>query len=163
MEMPDTDKSAGFRMAVLIEGGLGVLAVLLAWLFAVPLRAQFATTPQAALSAVLRGILASLPMLVVFWWLVHSRVDSLRRLREQVVRMVDEMFPGASVGQLALVAVWAGAGEGLLFRGLLQTLVGRWTTPLVGLLVAAVVFGLMHALSRLYFALATIIEIGRAH
>lgn len=61
------------------------------------------------------------------------------------------------MAQFALVAVLAGVGEELLFRGVLQTLLIRWTTLIVGLLAASLLFGLAHALSRIYFLLATLI------
>jgi hypothetical protein len=71
--------------------------------------------------------------------------------------MVRELFPRARLVELAMIAVLAGVSEELLFRGVLQTVVARWTTPLVGLAVASLVFGGLHAISRLYFVLATLI------
>jgi hypothetical protein len=53
-----------------------------------------------------------------------------------------------------MVATLAGVGEELLFRGVLQVKAGQWTTPLIGLLIASLLFGLAHALSKLYFAFA---------
>jgi hypothetical protein len=64
------------------------------------------------------------------------------------------MFPTGSIPQFAMVALLAGVGEELLFRGALQTKLGQWTTPIVGLLLTSVLFGLAHALSKLYFAFA---------
>jgi membrane protease YdiL (CAAX protease family) len=152
-----TEHSGGFRLAILIEGSLGLAAVLLAWLFGVPLREQFAATAADAAWAATRGVVATLPLLAGFWWLVHAQSPGLRKLREQVLRMVREMFCDAPLGQLALIAGLAGVSEELLFRGVLQTLVGRWTTPLVGLVVASLIFGVLHAMSRLYFVLATLV------
>ncbi len=141
-------------MAVLVEGGLALAAVVLAWLFKVSLREQFATIGTPLVAAIARGLLATLPMLMVFWYLVNSQWRPFRQLREQVGWLVREMFPSASVPQFALVAALAGVGEELLFRGVLQTKLGEWTTPLVGLLLASFVFGMAHALSKLYFAFA---------
>ena len=58
---------------------------------------------------------------------------------------------------IVVLALLSSAGEELLFRGVLQTLIGRWTTPIVGLVVASFLFGLAHALSKVYFLLATVI------
>jgi membrane protease YdiL (CAAX protease family) len=146
-----------FPMAVVVEGGLAVLAVVLAWLFRVPLREQIPSFGAPLAWAVARGLVVTLPMLAAFWWLVHSDRPTLRQLRQQVEWLIGEMFPTASLGQLALVALLAGIGEELLFRGVLQTLFGRWTTPAVGLLITGLLFGLAHALSKLYFLLATLI------
>jgi hypothetical protein len=106
---------------------------------------------------VARGLVVTLPMLVVFWWLIQSHRPALRQLREQVEWLIGEMFPAASIGQFGLIALLAGVGEELLFRGVLQTLLGRWTTPIAGLLLTSLLFGVAHALSKLYFLLATLI------
>ena len=72
---------------------------------------------------------------------------------------MSEMFPAASVAQFAMVAALAGVGEELLFRGVIQTKLAGWTTPLAGLLLASVLFGLAHALSKPYFAFAIVVGI----
>ncbi|MCI0335770.1 MAG: CPBP family intramembrane metalloprotease [Planctomycetes bacterium] len=150
-------RTDGFPLAVTIEGALALLAVALAWLFSVPLRDQIPPFGASLAMAVARGLVVTAPMLAVFWWLVHSDRPTFSELRRQVQRLIGEMFPSASVGQLAMVAVLAGVGEELLFRGVLQTLIGRWTTPIVGLAITSLLFGLAHAMSKVYFALATLI------
>jgi membrane protease YdiL (CAAX protease family) len=144
----------GFGMAVMVEAGIAVAALLLAWLFGVTLRDQFAAWGTPFVWAVCLGIAATWPMLLVFGGLVHARHPELRRLREHVEWMVREMFPRGSSAEFAMVALLAGIGEELLFRGVLQTKLILWTTPTVGLALASVLFGLAHALSRLYFAFA---------
>jgi hypothetical protein len=81
-------QSDGFPMAVLVEGGLALTAAILAWLLSVPLREQFPTSGQPLAAAVARGVLATLPMLVVFWILIHSERPTLRHLRQQVEWLV---------------------------------------------------------------------------
>ncbi|MEX2091273.1 MAG: CPBP family intramembrane glutamic endopeptidase [Pirellulales bacterium] len=156
---PHRENSAGFRLAVVVEGALGLAAIGLATLFGVPLREQFAATPAGLVTGALLGVAATLPMLAIFWWMLDARWTPLVELRRMVTQMVRELFPHASVVELAIVAVLAGVSEELLFRGALQTCVGKWTTPLVGLVVAGLVFGALHAVSRLYFVLATLIGV----
>jgi uncharacterized protein len=151
------DQTTGFPMAVVVEGGLAMAALLLGWLFSVPFREQFPDGIRPLIGAMLRGIVATIPMLLMFWWLVHSRRPAWRKLREQVEWVVGELFPSGSLAQFALVALLAGVGEELLFRGLLQTVLVRWTTPAVGVLIGGLLFGAAHALSPLYFVLATLI------
>lgn len=141
-------------MAVAVEGSLAVLALILAWIFHVPLREQFASFGAPLAAAVARGVAATLPMLLVFGWLVNSSRPVLRQLREQVEWLVGEMFPSGSIAQFAMVAALAGVGEELLFRGALQTKIGQWTTPVAGLVITSFLFGLAHALSKLYFVFA---------
>jgi membrane protease YdiL (CAAX protease family) len=144
-------------MAVVVEGGLAVVAMGVAWMFGMPLREQFPQSGGQFGAAAARGVVAALPMLAMFWWLVRSRQPAWKNLREQVEQLVGELFPSGSWAQFALVALLAGVGEELLFRGVLQTLLVGWTTPFIGLAIGSVLFGLAHSLSRLYFALATMI------
>jgi len=159
MKQARAQPANGFPLAVVVEGALALGAIVLAWLLRVELRQQFPATPWAWIEASLRGIALTLPMLVFFWWLVRSPYDSLLRLRQQVERIVGELFPAASLSQFALIALLAGVGEELLFRGVLQSIFQRWTTPAVGLLLASLMFGAAHALSRTYFTLATVIGV----
>jgi membrane protease YdiL (CAAX protease family) len=147
-------RSDGFAMAVVVEGGLALIAVAAAWLFHVSLRDLFPTDRASLVSAVARGLLATAPMLIIFWILVNSNWPMLRQLREQVEWLIGEMFPNGSIAQFATVAVLAGVGEELLFRGSLQTALSNWTTPVTGLVITSLLFGLAHALSKLYFFFA---------
>jgi hypothetical protein len=149
--------SAGFRLAIVVEGGLAIVALILAWVFRIELREQLPRTWAEAGLSTARGLIATLPMLLGFWWLVRTTTTSLARLRRTVQEMIREIFPASSLPQLALVSVLAGVSEELLFRGVLQTMVANWSTPLVGLAVASIVFGALHALTRLYFVLATVV------
>jgi membrane protease YdiL (CAAX protease family) len=158
--MPKSEaRSDGFAMAVMVEGGLALVAVVLAWLFQIQIGERIAPWGTPLAWAVARGLGVTVPMLVIFWWLMHWDRPTLRQLREQVQWLIGEMFPDGHVGQFALVAVLAGVGEELLFRGVIQTLLVEWTNPIVGLLLASLVFGAAHALSKLYFALATLIGV----
>src|SRR5215204_940561 len=66
-----TQRSDGFAMAVVVEGGLALVALVVAWLFRVTLRDMFPPVGPPLVSAILRGLLATLPMLVIFWLLVN--------------------------------------------------------------------------------------------
>lgn len=144
----------GFPLAVLVEAALGIGALALAWMFRVPLREQLPADGPALAWAIACGTLATLPMLAAFLWLMRSAHPELVQLREQVQEMVEMLFPTGKLAQLALVAALAGVGEELLFRGVLQPLAIRWTTPAIGLVVASLLFGLAHSLSRVYFFFA---------
>jgi hypothetical protein len=152
-------RSDGFAMAVVVEGGLGLIALVVAWLFRITLRDMFPPFGPPLVSAIARGLLATLPMLVVFWLLVNSNWPMMRQLREQVQWLIEEMFPSRSIAQFATVAVLAGVGEELLFRGAIQSVIGNWTTPLIGLVITSLLFGLAHALSKLYFLFAVVVGV----
>src|SRR4051794_27991864 len=141
-------------MAVIVEGAIALIALLLAWFLHLPLRDMIPHSGRPMLEAIGRGLIATLPMLVLFWWLVHSNLASLRKLREQVEWLVREMFPEGDLGQFAMVAALAGVGEELLFRGVVQMKLSIWTTPLIGLVISSLLFGLAHALSKVYLVFA---------
>ncbi len=141
-------------MAVVVEGGLAIIAVVFAWIFHVPLGERLPAFGMPLVLAIARGLLATLPMLVIFWLMVNSNWPMLRQLRGQVEWLIREMFPNGSIPQFAMVAILAGVGEELLFRGAMQMKIGDWTTPVVGLVITSLLFGLAHALSKLYFLFA---------
>lgn len=148
-----TDRHGTIRIALLFEGGLGVLAFLLAWSFGIPLASRMSVDAR----QILWGLVASGPMLVAFWSIRHTRRRSLRRIHRLVEWLARELFPTGSLVLIAIVSLLAGFGEEALFRGVLQPLAGRWTTPWVGLVVVSILFGLAHCLSWLYFILAALI------
>ena len=86
--------------------------------------------------------------------MVVGRFHEARFVRELVV----PLFRDCSLVELAVISLVAGIGEEMLFRGLIQGAAGRWIeSPAVGLVLASVVFGLAHPLTRAYIVLAGVI------
>ncbi|MCJ7557849.1 MAG: CPBP family intramembrane metalloprotease [Gammaproteobacteria bacterium] len=137
-------------LVMLFEGSLLPLAWILAWLLELPLL----LTP--GLPVIGLGILATLPM----WWLLHwSRGLDLGPLSELfgwVESNLLPLFKGASTLQLAAIAVLAGLGEEMLFRGVIQQALQQWLGPWAGLLLASLVFGAAHWVSRTYMVFASL-------
>ncbi len=148
-------KAQTVALAMLFETGLGFVGVLIAWAAGISLASQLTVSQD----AVLRGLLASLPMIVLLVACYESRWDPLVNLRREVEKVVQEMFAGCRWYEFALVSIAAGIGEEVLFRGVLQPLVIQWTVPWIGVVVVALLFGLAHALTPTYFAAATVIGI----
>jgi hypothetical protein len=65
------------------------VAVLLAWLFQVPVGEQIAPWGMPLAWAVARGLAITVPMLVIFWWLMHWDRPALRQLRQQVEWLIN--------------------------------------------------------------------------
>ncbi len=80
---PHVQRSDGFAVAVIVEGGLAVIALCLLWLFHLPVRDKFPTFAGQLVGAVVRGLLATLPMLAIFWLLVNSKWPTLGKLRDK--------------------------------------------------------------------------------
>ncbi len=139
-------------LAVAFEAGLGAVGCAAAWWFGVPLVNRLTVTPAVAW----RSVVALAPMLGLLAAAMRSRWAPLVRLRLLVGELVREFFGAARWWELLAVAIAAGVGEELLFRGALQPLAIRWLGPLTGLIAASVVFGALHAASTTYFVVATL-------
>src|SRR5690606_28979743 len=69
------------------------------------------------------------------------------------------LLKNATTGDLVVISLLAGVGEELFFRGALQPiLAGRFGEP-EAILIVAVVFGLVHAISFAYVIAAALISI----
>jgi len=156
----DTDcpsRNTLFLMAVLVEGGLLLLAVAGGWLLGL----QPVDLIQWRWQAAALGALVSLPLVLL---LIASQWVPLAPL-ENLVRVIDEllvpMFRHSTVAELAVISLLAGLGEELLFRGLIQEGLSRWwggtLGPYSALLVASLLFGALHCITPTYAMLATAI------
>lgn len=72
---------------------------------------------------------------------------------------VSWIFKGYSWAHISCVAALAGIGEELLFRGFLQTWLSNHFTITWAILIASVIFGLLHYLSHAYFISVTLMSI----
>jgi membrane protease YdiL (CAAX protease family) len=143
--------------AGLFEGGLAVLAVSLGWALGRPPMESF------HFSAIDLGwgIIATLPLLAVL--LISAKVTW--RPFARIMQVLDEtfipLFRQCSMLELAVIALLAGMGEEMLFRGIVQSWVadkigGAYGVG-IGLAVAAAIFGLLHSVTFTYAMLAACI------
>ena len=158
MESGDLPSSQNIpRLAILFEGGLVVLAVALGWLFGFPP----ADLIQWRWQAVALGAAASVPLvllLVAGDWVPFLRLASLERI---IDKLLVPLFRRCTILEFAIISLLAGLGEEMLFRGLLQEGLSRWwggdIGPWLALVVASLLFGIMHAVTPAYALLATAI------
>lgn len=138
--------------AVLVEGGLVVAAQLLGWLLDRPPLERFAFDA----TDVLLGVAATLPLVLLFLALVRWPVGPMVRIRQFSLEVVCPLFAPCTVYDLAAVALLAGVGEEMLFRGVIQGALTRGGGPWVGLAIASALFGLLHAVTPAYAILAAL-------
>lgn len=142
-------------VAVLFEGGLGALACLIGW--------AIGSQPWELLwwdpIAVAWGLALTVPMFAMLVVVMRQPNGPTRSIVAAVDTLVVPMFRECSIVQLALVALAAGVGEELLFRGLLQPVIGEYFGPLVGVFAAGIAFGLAHPITRTYAVVAGIMGI----
>lgn len=161
-EIQATTHRRRLALACAAELGLVLVAMFVAWLFGLPL-AKLINPTGRQIEAVLIGVLATAPMVGFFFVLLRSRWRPLARLRRQAERMVATIVGGAPLGLVLALALCAGIGEEVLFRGAVQALLVRWGEGLLGefgvaggVLAASLLFGLAHPMSRTYVVIATV-------
>lgn len=139
-------------LAILVEGGLLAAASILGWILDQPPLRFFHWT----LWAVLWGVVATLPLLALFFVFLRWPIGPFRRIQrfsEEVIRPL--LAPCTWIDLLGISAL-AGLGEELVFRGVLQEAIARWVNVWVGVLVAGVLFGLVHSITFTYAVLASL-------
>ena len=146
-------KAQTVAFAMLFETGLGFVGVLIAWAGGIDLPSKLIFSQDTCL----RGLIACVPMIVLLVGFYESIWQPLVNLRHEVEKVVQELFAGCRWFELALVSIAAGIGEEVLFRGALQPLAIQWSTPWIGIIAVALLFGLAHAITPAYFIAATII------
>lgn len=140
-------------LAIVFEAGLVIVAMGLGWVLQVPPFEKLVASAR----AVSLGTAATLPMLVMLWWGVTRPDGMLGQVARQAEQLAGQLFARASVPELLLVSLAAGFGEEALFRGVLQTVVANFAGTVPGVIVAAILFGLAHSLSRAYAIIAAVI------
>jgi len=135
------DRNKFLRMAVPFEGALVPLAAILAWILGVPLRDAL----QEPVRGIGWGLVATIPPLIALVVVRAIPWAPLRRVGEFLNGVLGPALAACSLAELALVALLAGLGEELLFRGALQ--------PVMGLLLASGLFAVAHFITPTYAVL----------
>jgi membrane protease YdiL (CAAX protease family) len=160
--MESVPAKSSTRIALVFECALGLGALGIGWLVGQsPLVGVTFASDEASRQQVMAvgwGLVATGPLLVALWWCERFSSGPLHELSDMTNSVVTRMFGGATAGQMLAVAIAAGWGEELLFRGLVQggiaRLMGDWPGQVAAIAIASVLFGLCHWLNRTYAILA---------
>ena len=148
-----------FWQAVLVEGGLAVLAVFADWLFRLGL--NYGAYIWCNGETILQIVLGLLPLIVGYFVLKSLPFEGLRQVDRLVRELYEQYMKNMTIWQLAVIAALAGIGEELFFRGLIEMGLSNalgfevW----LAVLIASLFFGLAHAVTLTYFFLAFIISV----
>ncbi|MDZ7828938.1 MAG: type II CAAX endopeptidase family protein [Halofilum sp. (in: g-proteobacteria)] len=145
-------RSNPLPVALVAEGLLIPLALGLAWLLGQSPWDDF----HWPLGTLLLAIAFTAPLVALLGLFTALGPRWFRELENIVRPAVDALFRGQGRAAVILAALLAGFGEELLFRGVLQAWLADGLGPWLGLGLASVVFGFMHAVSPAYFVVATV-------
>ena len=147
--MFDPSERAQFlSLAVLMEGGLVVIAFLLEWAAGVQSLAIIWEW-----RAVGWGILATIPMFLLFIVGHYYPVGPLLPIKRFLIEMLGPPLANCRQYHLVLLAVLAGFCEEILFRGVLLPWMGLGGDAF-GLIGSSILFGLAHMVTVTYAVLA---------
>ena len=144
-----------FRIACSFEASLVGVALVLGWLFSVdPLAELFFTE-----AALWQGLLATLPLLVLFFAIQSMPYQGLIEIRRLLQDSLGKQLRGRHWSDLLILAAIAGFAEELLFRGVIQQGLEHAWGMQVGLWLSSLIFALAHAVTPLYALLAFLMSL----
>ncbi len=154
-------KAAGFELL------LGLIGLVAAWVVAYDARQLIPRGDEFAdiFYGLGLGVVATTPMLLAVWILERLNLTGVEELTQLTKDRLLAPMRHLTVLELFAISVCAGLGEELLFRGWLQGwLIGPLgeaspTQIFVGVLIASLAFGLVHAMTPTYFVLATLVGV----
>lgn len=144
-----------FVFGCLIESSLLLIALPVAWLTQRP----FCSDLSWSIPAAAYGVLATLPLLILFYFLLHSPVPAWKRIRQFLDLHLRPLMQSWPIWQLAVLSITAGFCEEVLFRDILQGGLSPWLGTTGALLAASLLFGICHFITPGYALLATLIGI----
>lgn len=155
-ERPKGDPFSGFfYKACLFEASLIIVALILGRLAGInPFQYLFFSE-----SAIAVGVLATMPLFLMFLLLSRWQSESFQRIRSLLLEVLGPGLYGYHWTDLFMLAAIAGLAEEILFRGLMQPWFESEWGYYPGLIGSNIVFGLVHAVTPLYAVLASLVGI----
>jgi len=135
-------------IALLVEGVVLLIALLLSWFFRIPL----SPLSEHPFRDILLGTFwASVPFGLFVFTLSNKvrTVPMLRSIRKTLLEDVKALFSVTGWIDIGVIALLAGFAEELLFRGIIQAK--------LGLVPASIMFGLLHCVTPAYIVIATVV------
>jgi membrane protease YdiL (CAAX protease family) len=102
------------------------------------------------------GFVATAPLLLGLAWMLTSSFPPVRGLVDLVTEQIGPLVSRCTVVELGCLAAVAGISEEVLFRGVVQPALSARIPEIGALVVASIIFGLVHAASRVYTIFAAL-------
>lgn len=153
MKNHSLDTENFFKAACYFEGSLILVAILVGWVADVDPFASLVFSE----AALVQSLLATLPLLIIFFALQHLHYAPLQRIRSLLQETLGPRLYRRHWTDLLILASIAGISEELLFRGVLQPWLENSWNMTAGLVASNLIFALVHAVTPLYALLAMLI------
>lgn len=140
---------------LLVEGGLAVAALLLAYWLGPELFGDFSWNRQ----DMLIGCLGAFPPLILILLMDRFPIGPFKHISDISDRFLRPLLANCQWPDYFLLAFLAGFCEELLFRGWMQPYFTTWLPLWASVLVTGIIFGLCHLITPAYFIIATLISI----
>ncbi len=144
-----------FRTAFFFEANLAVIAVVLGW-FVDVIPYQHLYFDNNAISI---GILGTLPLFLIFAALYSHPIAGFDEIKKTLLETLGDHLAQLRWYHMLALAAAAGVGEELLFRGTIQPWLENLGGYQFGLLASNVIFGLVHAITRMYAIITGLVGI----
>ena len=103
------------------------------------------------------GLVATAPLLLLFWWGLRSRYPPAVGIRRTLDTLAFPLLGQWSIAQLVVISILAGICEEILFRAVIQGGLVEPVGTLAALLLASIAFGLAHLMTLAYAIAAALI------
>lgn len=149
------ERAQFLNLAGVFEGGLVFVALGLGWAFGIDIVAAF----RFDRTGLVIGLIGALPPFLLLLVAEYLKIPPLERIKQLLLETLGPALAACRWYDLVLVAIVAGIGEEMLFRGVIQPLFERWFTidgysRAPGLILSNVIFGLLHLITPTYALLA---------
>ncbi|MBB5519981.1 CPBP family intramembrane glutamic endopeptidase [Amphiplicatus metriothermophilus] len=144
------------RVFAIVLAGMGataLAAVVLSLLLDTPLGPQFQWRWRDAAI----GVAATIPLLGLLQWFMRSRIPAVEAFRRAQIEFFSTIGFAFTPSRIALMAVGAGVGEELLFRGVLQSWAEGFLPLVFAIVLPNILFGALHARTIAYAAIAGLV------
>ena len=155
MNEPSNDSDKFFKTACYFESSLILVAIILGWIADINPFEFIIFNEQ----AVINGIMGTLPLCIIFLALNQINTGSLQKIRLVLQETLGPSLVKHHWADLFVLAAIAGISEEVLFRGVIQPWLENSWGVMAGLLISSLIFGLIHAVTFLYFIMATAVSI----
>ncbi len=155
MNEPVIDPKKFFKTALYFESSLILVAIILGAIAQInPF--EFIDFNERVL---LNGLIGTLPLCVIFLALNHLKIEPLLKIRKILHDTLGASLVDLHWTDLFVLAAVAGISEEILFRGVIQPWLENSWGIVAGLIISSVLFGLVHAVTLLYFILAASVSL----